>query len=76
MSPSIKYTTFQGTKSGKVVKVEIEKDSIGPNEVLVEILYSGVCGTDEHYRHSEMVLGHEGAGLVKDLGKDVKSLKV
>jgi len=76
MLAKITYTAFKGSKSDGVVKTEITRDGLGPNEVLLENLYSGLCGTDEHYAHAEMVLGHEGVGIVKEVGKGVKSLKV
>ncbi len=48
---------------------------IGPNEVLVQITHSGLCGTDIHYKEANMALGHEGAGIVKEVGKDVTLFK-
>ncbi|KAK5941992.1 hypothetical protein PMZ80_005943 [Knufia obscura] len=72
----ITYTAFKGSKSGAIVETEITRDAIGPNEVLLENQYSGLCGTDEHFAHNDIVLGHEGVGIVKEIGRDVKSLKV
>ncbi len=55
----------------------------GPNEVLVDILYCGVCHSDIHQARSEwgpsiypMVPGHEIIGTVSAIGKDVKRFKV
>ena len=39
--------------------------ALGPDEVLIKVTHSGLCGTDEHYKHADMVLGHEGAGVVE-----------
>ena len=57
-----------------------------PDEVLVKLEYVGVCGSDLHYfengRISDFivkppfVLGHEAAGVVVELGSDVKNLKI
>ena len=50
---------------------------IGPGELLVKIYSSGVCGSDvmEWYRINKapLVLGHEIAGEVVDVGEGVKS---
>lgn len=49
----------------------------GKEEVLVRVLMGGVCGTDVHFWRGEvalpgpMVLGHEGIGLVDQLGEGV-----
>jgi S-(hydroxymethyl)glutathione dehydrogenase / alcohol dehydrogenase len=54
-----------------------------PGEVLVEIMATGVCHTDAYTLSGldsegkfPAVLGHEGAGIVRELGKGVTSLKV
>src|SRR6187431_2450955 len=51
-------------------------------EVLIEIKATGICHTDEFTRSGAdpeglfpAILGHEGAGIVVDVGKDVTSLK-
>ncbi|MCC2613104.1 NAD(P)-dependent alcohol dehydrogenase [Neorhizobium petrolearium] len=58
----------------------------GPGEVKIEIDTVGVCGSDVHYYthgaigpyvlREPMVLGHEAAGTVVDVGSDVRNLKV
>lgn len=65
-----------------------EKDipKIGPNDVLVKVLATSICGTDYHiYSWDEWsqkrikpprVMGHEFAGEVVEVGSDVKSIKV
>src|SRR5665213_3236722 len=59
-------------------------DLEGPRqgEVLVEIKATGVCHTDEFTRSGAdpeglfpVILGHEGAGVVVELGKGVTSVK-
>lgn len=59
-------------------------DLEGPrdNEVLIEIKATGVCHTDAYTLSGAdpegifpTILGHEGAGIVVEVGKDVKTLK-
>ncbi|KAI1375348.1 GroES-like protein [Hypoxylon crocopeplum] len=57
----------------------------GPHDVLVAVNYTGICGSDVHYwEHGAighfvvkdpMVLGHESAGTVVEVGSAVKTLK-
>ena len=54
-------------------------------EVLVELEYVGICGSDVHYFHDgrcgsyvvdgDFMLGHECAGTVVELGEGVENLK-
>ncbi|CAG0942324.1 S-(hydroxymethyl)glutathione dehydrogenase / alcohol dehydrogenase [Gammaproteobacteria bacterium] len=68
---------------GKPLVIE-EVDLEGPKagEVLVEIRATGVCHTDEFTRSGAdpeglfpAIFGHEGAGVVVDVGSGVKSVK-
>ena len=70
----VEFTVFKGSKSGKIVRGTTTKE-VAPNEVLIKITHSGLCGTDVHYRHADIVLGHEGAGIVEQVGKDVTRFK-
>lgn len=52
-----------------------------PGEVLIEIMASGVCHTDEFTRSGAdpegifpCILGHEGAGIVREVGAGVRDL--
>ncbi|UOM35447.1 S-(hydroxymethyl)glutathione dehydrogenase/class III alcohol dehydrogenase [Acuticoccus sp. I52.16.1] len=71
---------FAAGKPLEVTTVELEGPKAG--EVLVEIKATGICHTDEFTRSGDdpegifpAILGHEGAGVVVDVGPDVKSLK-
>ena len=70
--------------------VDMEKPKPKPNEVLIEVEAAAICGTDIHYYHWDQnarnfankfnvkfpfIVGHECAGTVVELGKDVKSVK-
>ena len=55
---------------------------LGTNDVLVEIVYSGICHSDIHQVREEwgeaifpMVPGHEIAGIVKEVGSSVTKFK-
>lgn len=56
-------------------------DEPGPGEVLVRLVATGVCQTDAHARHRQLpfplpaILGHEGSGVVEQVGSGVASLR-
>ncbi len=58
---------------------EMPTPKIDPGELLVKVLTSGICGSDvmEWYRikKAPLVLGHEIAGEIVKVGKDVKKYK-
>lgn len=67
-------------------KIVLERVSIPEpksDEVLIEVKYCGICGSDIHAYHGvhpfikpPIVLGHEFSGVVKEVGDDVKEFKV
>ncbi len=70
-------------EAGKPLEI-VEVDVTGPREgeVLVEIKATGVCHTDEFTISGSdpeglfpAIMGHEGAGIVVDVGPGVKSLQ-
>lgn len=69
-------------KNGPFVIEEVDLAEPKSDEVLVRVIASGVCHTDEFGRSQgvpipfPMVLGHEGAGVVEKLGSDVKNFEV
>ena len=63
---------------------EIELDPPGPTEVLVKMVASGMCHSDEHVVTGDlagvcpdppMIGGHEGAGIVQEVGDKVTSVE-
>lgn len=59
--------------------LEIQRRRPGPRDVLIDIQYCGVCHSDVHQARDEwggskfpMVPGHEIAGIVKEVGAQVK----
>ncbi|HBF42898.1 MAG TPA: alcohol dehydrogenase [Desulfobacteraceae bacterium] len=59
---------------------EMSVPEIGPDEILMKVVASGICGSDvmEWYRRDKvpLVLGHEVAGEVVKVGKMVQKFKV
>jgi S-(hydroxymethyl)glutathione dehydrogenase / alcohol dehydrogenase len=70
-------------EAGKPLVIEeVELDGPRAGEVLVEIKATGICHTDEFTRSGAdpeglfpVILGHEGAGVVVDVGPGVTSLQ-
>jgi S-(hydroxymethyl)glutathione dehydrogenase / alcohol dehydrogenase len=70
-------------KAGAPLSIEtVELEGPKAGEVLVEIKATGVCHTDAYTLSGAdpeglfpAILGHEGAGVVVDVGKEVTSLK-
>lgn len=66
--------------------VDVAEPRVGPGEVLVEVKTSGICGTDIHLYLSELgferriafprVIGHEPAGIVREVGSGVEEFRV
>ena len=69
-------------QAGEPLSIEtVELDGPREGEVLVEIRATGICHTDEFTRSGAdpeglfpAILGHEGAGVVVDVGKGVTSV--
>ncbi len=59
---------------------EMPRPKIGPGEILVKVIASGICGSDvmEWYRirKAPLVLGHEIAGEIVEIGEGVGRYKI
>jgi S-(hydroxymethyl)glutathione dehydrogenase/alcohol dehydrogenase len=71
---------FEANQPLKLETVQLDPPQAG--EVLVEIKATGVCHTDAYTLSGKdpeglfpSILGHEGAGVVVEVGEDVKSVK-
>jgi len=70
-------------EAGKRIEIE-ELDLDGPKEgeVLIRYTHAGLCHSDIHVAHGDlearlpMVLGHEGAGIIEEVGPGVTRVKV
>ena len=84
MNGNMKVAVMEGI--GKMGYTERPIPTPKANEVLVKLEYVGICGSDMHYYETgaigayvvepPFVLGHEPGGVVVEVGKDVKHLKV
>lgn len=60
---------------------EVDLDPPKAGEVLIKWVASGLCHSDEHLRHGDIVPrfpligGHEGAGIIEEVGAGVTRLK-
>ena len=67
MSQTHTFTVLKGSQSGSITTSQTTR-TLKPTEAYIELTHSGLCGTDLHYRHAAMGLGHEGAGVIRALG--------
>lgn len=80
MKALVKYATGKG-----MVEIrEVAEPRPGPGQVKVAVEAAGVCGSDLHIYHDEIkipisppvVMGHEFAGVVAEIGAGVESCRV
>lgn len=81
--PVVNTTAAILWEQGQPLSVEpAELDAPGPGEALIEVKAAGVCHSDFHPARGDwpmktpVVLGHEGAGIVREVGAGVTSLEV
>ncbi len=65
---------------------EVPEPEVGPNDVLIKIQKTAICGTDVHIYNWDhwaqatipvpMVVGHEYAGQIIELGSEVRGLEI
>lgn len=67
----------------KLEVADLPRPSAGPGEVLVQVAACGICGSDVHgydgssgRRIPPLVMGHEAAGIVAEVGEDVTRFSV
>jgi alcohol dehydrogenase len=64
-----------------LVVEEVELDPPGPGEILIEVAAAGLCHSDlstienQRPRPLPIVIGHEGAGIVRECGPGITDLK-
>ena len=65
--------------------MDVPEPAVGPGDVLIRVLRTGICGTDLHIRawdgwarqtiSTPLVIGHEFVGEVVETGRDVADIK-
>lgn len=72
----IRAAVTDGKGNFKISEVDLQ--SPGPGEVLIRIKASGICHTDYDSMTwgDSLVMGHEGAGVVEQIGDGVTSVQV
>ncbi|KAJ7646951.1 putative NADP-dependent alcohol dehydrogenase C 2 [Roridomyces roridus] len=73
---SVAFTVFKGSANDGIVEATTSLPSPTGTQVQIKITHSGICGTDEHYKHLDMVLGHEGVGIVEHKGENVTEVEL
>ncbi len=76
----IKAALFTEGNNGPEL-VELEQEAPRAGEMRIRLVATGVCHTDLHEQHGRfspqpIVLGHEGAGVVEELGEGVSEFEV
>jgi alcohol dehydrogenase (NADP+) len=76
----VRTVTAYATPAAKApfAKTTIDRRDVGPNDVMIEIAYAGICHSDIHTAREEwgaaifpLVPGHEIAGVVTEVGAEV-----
>ncbi|KAK5321654.1 hypothetical protein LTR70_004044 [Exophiala xenobiotica] len=81
-NPSFILRAVKDVHFGDIPKPQID----GPYDVIVQVGQTGICGSDVHYwqrgrigdfvLNSPIVLGHESAGVVVEIGPRVTNIKI
>jgi len=69
---------------GKIVMEEAPKPGLPDTNVMVRVRYTSICGSDQHIFKGEfhprtqlpLIPGHEFAGVIEKVGKDVRNYSV
>ncbi|MEI0486571.1 NAD(P)-dependent alcohol dehydrogenase [Brachyspira intermedia] len=79
--PSKGFAAF--SENGVFEPYEFTRHEVGSNDILIDILYSGICHSDIHSAKSDwgtsnypIVPGHEIVGIVTQVGENVTKFKV
>ena len=84
MNKNINSKGYAGKEEqGKLVSWDFERRPVGDNDILIDIKFSGICHSDIHTikghwgkQQYPQVPGHEIAGIVSVIGKNVTKFKI
>jgi alcohol dehydrogenase (NADP+)/uncharacterized zinc-type alcohol dehydrogenase-like protein len=84
MSNNINSKGYAGKdEQGKLVSWNFERRAVGDHDILIDIKFSGICHSDIHTikghwgkQEYPQVPGHEIAGIVSAIGKNVTQFKI
>jgi len=79
----MKAAVIQEFRKPLVIK-DVSRPELGPGDILVRIVASGVCHSDLHIRNGDfpakpnlpLIPGHEGVGIVEEVGPGVTRVKL
>jgi hypothetical protein len=69
-------TTFCFNPELKAYEARVTERSLGVHDVLIKTTHSGICYTDVHAKLKGCGLGHEGVGVVQQVGEAVSHIQV
>jgi threonine dehydrogenase-like Zn-dependent dehydrogenase len=82
MKALVKYSEKEGAYEVR----EVSKPKVGNNDVLIQMKATAICGTDislleNKYKGKKpipipIIPGHEGVGIITDIGKEVKNFQI
>ncbi len=72
------------TKYNQVEWKEVKKPACKAGEVLIQVTYASICGSDQHIHkgefhprtHTPMIMGHEFTGIIVEVGEEVNGFEV
>ncbi|CRG89049.1 hypothetical protein PISL3812_06084 [Talaromyces islandicus] len=72
------FVVYRGAPDGSIIETvtSLTDRPLVNDEVYVRVTHSGVCGSDLHCLPLRIALGHEGIGIVEELGPNVKRLQI
>jgi D-xylulose reductase len=85
--PSVNVSTTRTNRAcvwvGKhTIEIQVRAvKPLGPNDVLVQVICTGICGSDVHNWNSalvsrQLVMGHESAGVIVEVGDNVSQTRI
>jgi len=83
LAPNMKQAIMHQPGKIEINQVpDLKESQLKPNEILLEIKRIGICGSDIHVFHGQhpatpypVIQGHEYSGVVRAIGKNVKTIK-